>query len=156
VSNELDFPLRIYEKGPDELVLLVAHEAADWHNRAAHKAKTNKTRMFCNWLRKQFPDVPTEFRYMRKERVRDYRYRGWSVRYKTVNSDKHFVAYGLTKNQLLMIKLAWVYKTQNVKIEGQDSYGTDDVVFPWVPEPTEELLTRLKNKKKPSKALEVL
>lgn len=153
--NDLGFPLRIYEKSPDEFVLLIAHEEADWNNKAAHKERTNKTRRFCNWLRKQFPDVPTEFRYMRKERVRDYRYRGWSVRYKTINADKHFVAYGLTKNQLLMIKLAWSYKTQTVKIEGLDSYNTDDVVFPDVPEPTEALLKRLKDKK-PTKMLETL
>lgn len=155
MSNELDFPLRIYEKGPDEFVLLVPHEPAEWGNKKAHLEKTNKTRSFCNWIRKQFPDTPTEFRYMRKERVRDYRYRAWSVRYKTINTDKHFVAYGLTKNQMLMIKLAWVYKSQPVKIEGLDKYQADDVVFPEIPEPTEALVERMKNKK-PAKSLDEL
>lgn len=115
--NELDYTLRILERGEDDLVLMVPHEVNDaWGNTkeqiAARKAKT---KLFCDWIRKQFPHVPTEFRYVNKRRVRDHRYRHWA-RYKTINTDKHFVAYGLTKGEMMIIKLSWSFQQQVARL----------------------------------------
>lgn len=167
MSNELGFPLRIYENDPDDIILMVPHDpSTSWIytlnglcsvSEAAEYTK--RTRRFCNWLRKQFPDVPTEFRYVNKTRVPDYRYRrsiwGGPSRHKTVNSDKHFVAYGLTRQQMLMIKLAWVFETHVVKIKNGIDTESADFLLDKVIVPSAELKKRMANPKRKIKMLDV-
>lgn len=116
--NQLDFPVRIFERDANDYCILVPHEdISRWHNEAA-KESANKTRAFCNWIRKQFPHVPTEFRFVNTKRVRIHGRRSiWATpRYRQAGCDKHFVAYGLTKAELMMIKLAWQFKSQPVRL----------------------------------------
>lgn len=122
--QELDFPVRLLTRSEDDIVLMVAHDGiTSWYNKAEQKQRADKTREFCNWIRKTFPHVPTEFRYLGHKRVRNYRYRSYSTcAYRTVNSDKHFVAYGLKRNELMMIKLAFSYQTQVAEISGPDKH----------------------------------
>lgn len=149
MSNELHFPIRLYENDPDDILLMVSHESFTYGDKKAHNERADRTREFCNWLRKQFPQVATEFRYIGKERIRDPRYSYWTARYKTINTDKHFLAYGLTRAQLMLIKLAWVFKTQNVKLSGFDKYESGDYILDEIPAPSPELIARMASKKKP-------
>lgn len=149
--QQLDYPIRILERGPDDLCILVPHDSLTYWKDTERKTKANKTREFCNWLRKQFPDVPTEFRYVNTKQVRVSRRSTWygGARYKTVNCDKHFVAYGLTKNQMLMVKLAWQFETQKCRKESSPSDPeafTINGIKPF--KPTDVLQARLDNKTK--------
>ena len=148
--QQLDYPIRILERGPDDLCVLVPHDSlVSWKD--VGKEKANKTRAFCNWLRKQFPDVPTEFRYVNTKQVRVSRRSNFygGARYKTVNCDKHFVAYGLTKNQMLMVKLAWQFETQLARKESSPSDPKAYTIKGIKPfKPTDVLQARLDNKTK--------
>lgn len=149
--QELDFPVRLHERGDDDFVIMVPHTEASWHNREAHKEKTNKTRSFCNWIRRTFPHVPTEFRYCSTKQVRFTTGGYWNrQRWKTVNCDKHFVAYGLTKSELMMVKLAWIYKTQIAvqKASGNKPEGAYEFSMPAGVRPTDALKKRLEKKTK--------
>jgi len=147
--NELHFPLRVLENEDGTVTLLVSHE--DNHSwgsaKAAQTEQRDKTRRFCNWIRKQYPHIPTEFRYLGKKQVRDVRSR-WCTRFRVVNTDKHFVAYNMAKNELLMIKLAWTFKTQKAELSGDRHepgiyvIGLDEV------KPTPALVGRIANKTK--------
>ena len=114
----LDFPIRILEREDGNVCILVSHEDQVYYKNAANREKANHTRAFCNWLRKQFPHVPTEFRFVNTKQVRVHGRRSvWSApRYRTAGCDKHFIAYDLTKNELLMVKLAWQFQTQPVRL----------------------------------------
>jgi hypothetical protein len=128
--NVLSYPIRIYEKSEDHLVIMVPHEPNDNWGEAKlnEQVRTDQTRDFVKWLRKTFKDVPNEFRYMNKKQIRDWRYRSiWSARrYKTINADKHFVVYGLTRKQMMMIKLVWQFKTETAGTSSNCSFLVGD------------------------------
>lgn len=125
----LDFPIRILERGPDDLCILVAHEPLNYHHPEA-KEKAKKTREFCNWIRKQFPKVPTEFRYVNKKSVRHSGRKWWQhARRKTVNCDKNFIAYGLSRSEMMLIKLAWSFKTQPIRFETDPTITSNHFVI---------------------------
>jgi len=146
--NELHFPLRVLENDDGTVTLLVKHQdVTSWgQHKQTLLAQTDKTRAFCNWIRKQYPHIPTEFRYLAKKQIRDYRSR-WCTRYRTVNTDKHFVAYHMAKNELLMIKLAWSFTTQRAEYGGESSQtpGAYLVELDKL-EPTPALIERLAKK----------
>lgn len=145
--NELHFPLRVLENKDGTVTLLVKHQDVNaWGStKQVLLEQTNKTRAFCNWIRKQYPHVPTEFRYLGKKQVRDRRSR-WAFRYRTVNTEKHFVAYNMAKNELLMIKLAWTFKTQKAELSA-DKHDPDAYVIELTEvAPTSALLKRIADK----------
>jgi hypothetical protein len=157
--NTLDFPLYILENEDGTSTIMVHHDQVGSWNSAhnlTERAKTNNTRKFCNWIRMNLKEVPTEFRYMSKKRVRDYRYRSWSVRYKTINDDKCFVAYNVSRNDMMRIKLAWVFTTKKAELGGKASYAGDvwalDQTEPL--EPSETLKKRMADKVAPKKVKE--
>lgn len=115
----LDFPIRILERENGDVCILVSHEDQVYYKNEANREKANHTRAFCNWVRKQFPHVPTEFRFVNTKSVsiRSRSIWGYGIpRSRTVNCDKHFVAYDLTKSELMLIKLAWQFQTQPVRL----------------------------------------
>lgn len=147
MSNQLHFDLRILTRSEDDLVILVPHEDARWITREGDQSRTNQTRQFCNWIRKQFPDIPTEFRYVNKKwsytRGKNY----WSMsRARRVNCDKHFVAYGLTRSQFMMIKLAWQFKTIPVLISGDEITANTYFTVMGDLQPTDALRERMSKK----------
>lgn len=156
MSNQLHFPVRIYEdETGNDFILMVPHEDKQWSNRVTHIENTNLTRQFCNWIRKQFPDVPTEFRFV-NQRWASRRRTSYSIPVAVrVNCDKHFVVYGLTKNQMLMIKLAWMFETQQIAVAGESRYSTNVYVIDKLPVPSDALRKRMENKTKP-KAIDTL
>jgi len=154
MSNELHFPVRLLERGPDDFCILVSHEPnlAWGEAKQAGEERRNKTRSFCNWIRKTFPHVPTEFRYVntRVVRIRGRNTWGYRSATRTINCDKHFVAYGLKKNELMMTKLAWVFKTQPVCLAtGPCIEGSFTVNAPGGFRPSDELKKRIEAKTKP-------
>ena len=149
--NELGFPLKIFERDTDDICILVDHDARYvWGDaKKQDKERKDQTRKFCNWIRKTFPHVPTEFRYCGTKEVWYNRGR-WNRRRVIVNSDKHFVAYGLKRNELMMIKLAWIYKTIPCRLKGTshpdpNAYAID---APQGFRPTDALKARIENKTK--------
>lgn len=145
MSNQLHFDLRILTRSEDDLVILVPHEDARWISRENDQDRTNQTRQFCNWIRKQFPDIPTEFRYVNKK---------WSTvggwgripRARRVNCDKHFVAYGLTRSQFMMVKLAWQFKSIPVLVSGGDIPASTYFTVMGDLQPTDVLKERISKK----------
>jgi hypothetical protein len=146
--NQLGFPLRILERGEDDICILVSHEPGnsydkDRRERAAH------TKTFCDWLRRQFPQVLTEFRYVNTKQVRIRGGNAWSYhrRYRTAGCDKHFVAYGLTRAQLMFVKLAWQFQSQPVRLADFPIYdGSFTIMLPGGLRPSDALNRRLKAK----------
>lgn len=147
MSNELYVDVRLYEKEDGTTVLMVSHEPQDYFIRTKHPEFAKQTRKFCNWIRKTFPHVPTEFRYVNTRQVRYPLGSYWNRNYntRTVNCDKHFVAYGLQKSELMMIKLAWIYKTEKIYLTSLPSGVTDGYLLKKSSslEPTEALKQRL-------------
>lgn len=101
--NELKFPLKIYKQRNGKYVLAVQHVTS------AGRALTDPTRRFANWIRGQCPDVITEFKD-----ITTYTpyvgYTDWRGYYRV----RHFVAYDVPANTLLLLKLSWQYKAQQM------------------------------------------
>ena len=114
----LDFPIRILERENGDVCILVSHEDQVYYKNEANREKANHTREFCNWIRKQFPHVPTEFRFVNTKRVRIHgRRSAWSApRYRIAGCDKHFIAYDMTKAELMLTKLSWQFQSQPVRL----------------------------------------
>jgi hypothetical protein len=151
IMQELDYPIRILERGPDDFCILVPHDSLTYWKDKERKEKANKTRAFCNWLRKTFPHVPTEFRYVNTKQVRVGRGSYWSRRrFKTVNCDKHFVAYGLKGSELMMVKLAWQFTSQpcRLKTATHPDPSAYAIEAPAGFRPSDALVKRIENKTK--------
>lgn len=144
--NKLDFPIRIYERSEDDLVIMIPHDPVnDYFDEVQKKAKTDHTRQFVNWLRKQFPDVLTEFKYLNKRlgAAKNRNWYGYCCR-PMVNCDRHFVAYGISKQQMLLIKLSWQFQTEMAYLESNKGGYAISIE----PSPSPELLKRIEDKKR--------
>lgn len=145
----LAYPVRILEQDSNISIFVPHDSLTQWRDQQG-KSNRDKTREFCNWIRKQFPHVPTEFRYVNTKRVGIYGAKSWSIRrYRTVKCDKHFVAYGLTKNELMLIKLSWQFVTQPVRLSTDpDIPGSFTIETSGGFQPSDTLLARLEKKTK--------
>jgi hypothetical protein len=86
---------------------------------------------------------------MSKKRVRDTRYRGYyHHRYKTINADKCFVAYNLSRNDMMRIKLSWQFTSSKAELSGKDSYDMNVWQLDQTErlEPSDDLKARLEKK----------
>jgi len=131
--NIVSRPVRVLENKDGTMTIMVPHQPGQYGQ--ANKEAADNTREFCNWIRKNLTDVPTEFRYMQQQRVRDYKYRYWH-RYKTINTDKCFVAYSISRNDMMRLRLAWTYSVVKTELSGKDSYETGVFVLDHDSEPT--------------------
>jgi hypothetical protein len=145
----LAYPIRILEQD-SKFSILVPHDSLSQWRDTEGKTNRNKTREFCNWIRRQFSHIPTEFRYVNTKQVRIPGSKSWSIRrFKTVKCDKHFIAYNLSKTELMLIKLSWQFSTQPVRLQNDPA---DPLAFtidsPGIFGPSNALLARLEKNTK--------
>lgn len=143
--QELAFPLKIHVRRNGLRVIFVEHEHYGRWVSEADRARQDQTRYFCNWIRKTFPSLPTEYRST---------YKPWD-RYELKH--RHFAAYDVTPKEFMMIKLAFGFKTLKVrftksKVKGKHWLSKQPYCYEVnTPEyleksniwPTKELLTRM-------------
>lgn len=145
LMNHLDFPIRLVERPEGDFCLMISHDPVDGFHKEKRQSSAKKTRSFCNWFRKQFPHIPNEFRYIntKRSKVSGTWYR---PRFRTVNCDKHFVAYGVSKSDLMIIKLSWAFKVQLVRHVSDppltDAFTMNESL---VPKPSKALSKKIEN-----------
>jgi hypothetical protein len=101
--QELSFPLKIHVRRNGMRVIFVEHEQYGRYVSESDRARQDQTRYFCNWIRKTFPSLPTEYRSTCKS---------WN-RFELKH--RHFAAYDVTPKEFMMIKLAFGFKTLKVR-----------------------------------------
>lgn len=143
--NELKAKLRVWQKKNGNYILLVDHPVTYGRD------YTDPTRKFANWIRRQSPDIITEFRgfpYYIPD-INNPRYVDWWT-------NTYFVAYDVPPNIYMLLKLSWTYKLQEFNNRIKDGIPADPYnYFPLKYEtPTAKALER-KEKKTRVKLLKV-
>ena len=114
--QQLSFPLKIHVRKNGLRVIFVEHVNLGHHRLKLERPKQDETRAFCNWIRSTFPDLPTEFKAANRSSYRRRRYDP---------AERHFVAYDLTPNEFMMIKLAFGFETIKVRFTKQKVWLKD-------------------------------